>query len=250
MNFEEFFNIMIERDILNSVVPIIVIIVGWIPGAIKVLCDADKYWKCSKNMSAQNSYIKYFWYIYGWGLIILVLCSLFATAIMNLIRSPFSANIIRKVYLVISIISYAILGYACLKPFAEGKGFKYKKAYKYAAMMTQVFVWTPFITSAMIWIVLWRWPNRGLSLIVILLCLGIEVSAFVVFDDKSTTEFQYATFYLSDGTVISKADADTSYQKGNWIVAKYKDSEEVRFRKKDVKRIEYCNQKEEGETVC
>ena len=58
MNFEEFFNIMIERDILNSVVPIIVIIVGWIPGAIKVLCDADKYWKCSKNMSAQNSYIK------------------------------------------------------------------------------------------------------------------------------------------------------------------------------------------------
>ena len=93
----------------------------------------------------------------------------------------------------------------------------------------------------MIWIVLWRWPNRGLSLIVILLCLGIEVSAFVVFDDKSTTEFQYATFYLSDGTVISKADADTSYQKGNWIVAKYKDSEEVRFRKKDVKRIEYCN---------
>ena len=55
MNFEEFLNIMIERDILNSVVPIIVIIVGWIPGAIKVLCDADKYWKCSKNMSAQNS---------------------------------------------------------------------------------------------------------------------------------------------------------------------------------------------------
>ena len=41
---------MIERDILNSVVPIIVIIVGWIPGAIKVLCDEAGFQRIASDL--------------------------------------------------------------------------------------------------------------------------------------------------------------------------------------------------------
>lgn len=113
--------------------------------------------------------------------------------------------------------------------------------------MTWVLTWSPIITSILIWDVLWKWNFRILSFMTVILCLIVELLAFALLDDKSTMEFDYATFYLNDDIVISDADTDISYQKGNWIIAKYKDSEkEIRFRRKDVKRIYYSNQKDES----
>lgn len=72
--------------------------------------------------------------------------------------------------------------------------------------------------------------------------LFVELLAFFVLDNKSTVMYQYATFYLNDDTMIKAADMETTCQKGNWIIAKFKDSEkEVRFRQKDIKRIQYSN---------
>ena len=63
-------------------------------------------------------------------------------------------------------------------------------------------------------------------------------------------EFRYATFYLSDGTVIPKADADISYQKGNWIVAKYKDSEDVYKRQPTTSVVAVQNGRIIGNILC
>lgn len=243
----EVMNVIGREDIYNIIIPIAIVIIGWVPGGIKVFLDADRYWKCLKKTSAQNEYFKFFWGFYSAGLWIMILFCLFSVAIMISLQKILSPDTIKNSYLVFSVLCHIALIYIVRKSLRDGKEFAYKKSYKFKPLMTWVLTWSPIITSILIWDVLWKWNFRILSFMTVILCLIVELLAFALLDDKSTMEFDYATFYLNDDIVISDADTDISYQKGNWIIAKYKDSEkEIRFRRKDVKRIYYSNQKDES----
>lgn len=239
---KEIIQAITREDIYKFGVPILTAILAGIPGIAKVYFDRDKYWKCVKQKSSQSNYIIYFWklYISGFWIVIIYFFLLLALT-FALQTNVFVKNVIFW-HSIFSGAFHAALVYWIGKPYAVSRKIVYKKRYKHEKLMTNLFAYSPIVMSGLIWAVLVALKSKWLSGVIMIVCVVVEILAMIVLDDESTVMYQYATFHLNDDTIIKWADMNSTCQKGNWIIAKFKDKDsEVRFRQKDIKRIQYSN---------
>lgn len=243
---KEIIQAITREDIYKFGVPILTAILAGIPGIAKVYFDRDKYWKCVKQKSSQGNYIKYFWRLYLSGLWILIMYFFVLLSITITLQTDIFIKNMILWHSIFSGILHIALIYWVGKSFAVSGKIVYKKRYKYEKSMTMLFAYSPIVMSGLIWAVLGTVKCKFLSTAIMIVCVVVEILAMIVLNDESTVMYQTATFHLNDDTMIMAVDMNSTCQKGNWIIAKFMDSEmEVRFRQKDIKRIQYSNQKDE-----
>lgn len=95
---------------------------------------------------------------------------------------------------------------------------------------------------------LYFFPGYNLFTNIVRLTSFIALALFIFsciffLENERPYKYQYATFYLNNGTIIENAKIETLMKKGKWVIAGT-DNEEYRFKERDILRVKYSNSRE------
>lgn len=196
----------------------------------------DRFWKCRKKKSSLDSYINYCikWYLSG---IVVLFLYIMIILVLDSYKVEMDEKYLEAFYVVLLIYFYF---YFTMIVNGRNEIIQLKRFKRFEKQITYILCIIPIIVSGVIWIYIPFNNSNNVSLAITFVIVLLEIAAFVLLDDKNEFEYVFARFYLSDGLKINKIKTNLIVSKGNWIIVKDdKLKKEIRFRRKDVDRIEY-----------
>ncbi len=238
---QEWLKVITREDIYSIIIPIVTAVLGWGLSQITILIEREKQWKQLREKSSCDRYCLYFVVTVLFGLLWFALYLFMIGPSASLLAIPISEKYIK--------ISYSIFMAAPYTYFLFGIKHSenlvvFKRTYKHVEVITWIVQKVPFICSGIIWSSL-MWNNtESICRICGTILIILEVFCLITLKNVGEFECKYATFYFYEEKVIDSIEIQSISQKGNWIIAK--DTEngmEHRFRIKDIKRVEYRNER-------
>lgn len=198
-----------------------------------------KQWKITKEKSSRDQFTSLFFR----GLlfyIVYVILSLFAIVLLT--KIGYKEMTQRMISITLGIVIGAIF---CIYEYKEKKVFvkecftgRLKIILEFMAILVPVFI------SVMLSILYIANPGSWIF-IASKICSWVLLAAFLIFgiciiDAKKEFRYKRAKVYLKNKEKVKNIDVTTIYFKGGWvIVKKINEQSEVRFKNKDIERVEY-----------
>lgn len=229
------------EDIYNIVVSIAVpVIVPLLSGLFNYLkshkYSEDRFWKCKKKKSSLDSYINY---CIGWCLsgIVVLIFYILITLVLVSYKVEMDEKYLEAFYVVLFVTIYF---YFTMTVNGRNEIIQLKRLKRFEKQTAFILCKLPIIISGIIWVYLPFNNSNIISIAITIVMVALEIASFVLLDNKNEFEYSFARFYLSNGLKINKIKTNLIVNKGNWIIVKDdKLKKEIRFRRKDVERIEY-----------
>lgn len=238
----EWFKTWLSReDIYYIIVPLTVVVIGWLLQYFKGN-RVEKQWKYVSEKSACDRYFYYCIRVFILGMLMTIIyVALLCTVVMLFVVKP-NEMVIKVTYSIL--ISGAYIFFA---KYAEEinivfRKFKGKEKYKNEKKIANIMNTLPHALAWAIWLGMICGYPLYISRILLVLTVVLEIISMIIIDDERSFKFEYATFYFYAGKSIECIETRNIFQKGDWIIAKDEEEDvEHRFRIKDIKRIEYFN---------
>ena len=225
-------------DIVVSIaVPVIVTLLSGLINYVKShRYNEDRFWKCRKKKSSLDSYINYCirWCLSG---VVVLIFYIMVILVLDSYKVEMDEKYLTAFYVVLFVIIYF---YFTMTVNERKEIIQLKRLKRFEKQITFILCKIPIIVSGVIWVYLPFNKSNIVSMAIAVVMVILEIAAFVLLDDKNEFEYAFARFYLSDGLKINKIKTNLIVNEGNWIIVKDdKLRKEIRFRRKDVGRIEY-----------
>lgn len=230
-----------REDIYYIIVPLGVVMIGWLIQFIMERIAKEKQWKHTKEKSQLDSFMLYYIWTILCGGVFFILFFAVTFYYEILFGHKILPIFIKSCYTIFSILFHVIYF------FKVKRKIYFKKKYKHEKLLALIMKKTPIIFSCGIWSFILFDEISIINSFVFCLIILFEFIIFNVLDSNSSSKYQYATFYFYGGNIVEDIVISNISQKGNWVIAGNKNSStENRFRIKDVERVEYknyCNSK-------
>lgn len=225
-------------SIIAMSITAIISILNWISSAL------SNKWMRKREKSDYDKYSEFLFKIVFVGFYVLFIWLFLVLGLQWCMGSLFDIEMSTEVLL------YSFSIFCCIFIFIKRKSYMYildisianKKMDK--AIWRKFMYWVPYFCSIGIWGFLYIFKCKWINFLTMMLIIICEIMASVLYDNTRKFKYKYSVLWFKDDH-IENCMTENVKQKGDWIIitddsGKY----ETKYRKEDLIRVKYSNEKE------